>query len=199
MLFNHYNFGFLSQMLLSLLIPFLRPKELFFLSVILFLYLNLKLLIYSILQRAVMLMQLLNWQWRKMNPDISSESCLADWCCRVLCKGRHLGFPGGASGKEPACQFSRHKRQWVWSPRREDPLEEGRAAHSSVPAWRIPRTERPGRLPSTGSQRVGHDGRDLAYVQAKGETHTSGDSPEKKKKKSLQGKIRGEGNLRFPP
>ena len=29
---------------------------------------------------------------------------------------------------------------------REDPLEEGMAAHSSILAWRIPWTEEPGRL-----------------------------------------------------
>ena len=29
--------------------------------------------------------------------------------------------------------------------------------HSSTLAWRIPWTEKPGRLQSTGSQRVGHD------------------------------------------
>ena len=28
---------------------------------------------------------------------------------------------------------------------REDPLEEGTATHSSIPAWRIPGTEEPGR------------------------------------------------------
>ena len=36
-------------------------------------------------------------------------------------------------------------------------LEKEMATHSSVLAWRIPRTEEPGRLPSTGSHRVGHD------------------------------------------
>ena len=36
-------------------------------------------------------------------------------------------------------------------------LEKEMATHSSVLAWRIPRTEEPGRLPSTGSRRVGHD------------------------------------------
>ena len=35
---------------------------------------------------------------------------------------------------------------------REDPLEEGTATHSSVLAWRIPRTEEPGGLQSVGSQ-----------------------------------------------
>ena len=36
-------------------------------------------------------------------------------------------------------------------------LEKETATHSSVLAWRIPRTEEPGRLPSTGLHRVGHD------------------------------------------
>ena len=39
----------------------------------------------------------------------------------------------------------------------EDPLEKEMATHSSILAWRIPWTEEPGRLPSTGSQRVSHD------------------------------------------
>ena len=40
---------------------------------------------------------------------------------------------------------------------REDPLEKEMATHSSILAWRIPWTEEPGGLQSTGSQRVGHD------------------------------------------
>ena len=36
----------------------------------------------------------------------------------------------------------------------EDPLEEKMATHSSVLAWRTPRTEEPGGLPPRGSQRV---------------------------------------------
>ena len=36
-------------------------------------------------------------------------------------------------------------------------LEEEMAAHSSVLAWRIPGTGKPGGLPSMGSHRVGHD------------------------------------------
>ena len=39
----------------------------------------------------------------------------------------------------------------------EDPLEEGKAAHSSILAWRIPGTEEPGRLQSMGLQRIRHD------------------------------------------
>ena len=40
---------------------------------------------------------------------------------------------------------------------REDHLEEGMAAHFSILAWRTPWTEEPGRLQSTGLQRVRHD------------------------------------------
>ena len=39
----------------------------------------------------------------------------------------------------------------------EDPLEEEMAAHSSILAWRIPRTEETAGLQSTGLQRVRHD------------------------------------------
>ena len=39
----------------------------------------------------------------------------------------------------------------------EDPLEKEMATQSSILAWRIPWTEEPGGLQSTGSQRVGHD------------------------------------------
>ena len=46
---------------------------------------------------------------------------------------------------------------WVWSLGREDPLEKEMATHSSILAWRIPWTEEPGGLQSTGLQRVGHD------------------------------------------
>ena len=45
---------------------------------------------------------------------------------------------------------------WVRSLGGEDPLEEGMATLSSILAWRIPWTEEPGRLQSTGSQRVRH-------------------------------------------
>ena len=39
----------------------------------------------------------------------------------------------------------------------EDPLEKGMATHSSVLAWRIPRTEEAGSLQSMGSKRAGHN------------------------------------------
>ena len=43
---------------------------------------------------------------------------------------------------------------WVRSPGGEDPLEKRMATHSSILAWRIPRTEEPGGLQSVGSHRV---------------------------------------------
>ena len=46
---------------------------------------------------------------------------------------------------------------WVGSLGWEDPLEKEMATHSSILAWRIPRTEKPGGLQSVGSQKVGHD------------------------------------------
>ena len=39
----------------------------------------------------------------------------------------------------------------------EDPLEKEMAIHSSTVAWKIPWTEKPGRLQSMGLQRVGND------------------------------------------
>ena len=68
-----------------------------------------------------------------------------------------LGFPGGASGKEPACQCRRHKRggfdPWVgkipW-----------RKAWQPTPVFlpgESPWTEEPGSLQSIGLQKVRHD------------------------------------------
>ena len=50
----------------------------------------------------------------------------------------------------------------IWETRvqslgREDLLEKEMVIHSSILAWKIPWTEKPGRLQAMGSQRVGHD------------------------------------------
>ena len=45
-------------------------------------------------------------------------------------------------------------------------LEKEMATHSSVLAWRIPGTGKPGGLPFLGSHRVGHDWSDLAAAAA---------------------------------
>ena len=59
---------------------------------------------------------------------------------------------------------------WVRSLAQEDPLEKEMAPHSSTLAWKFPRTEEPGSLPSMGLQRVGHDWTtSLSYRLQKGE------------------------------
>ena len=76
-----------------------------------------------------------------------------------------LGFPSGSVVKNlPAMQET--QEMWVWSLGQEDPLEEGMATHSSILAWRIPWTEKPGALQFMGSQRVRHDWNDLARMHA---------------------------------
>ena len=62
------------------------------------------------------------------------------------------GFPGGSVVKNlPAMQET-----LVGFLGQEDPLEEGMATYSSIPAWRIPMTDEPGRVQSMGPQKVGH-------------------------------------------
>ena len=53
------------------------------------------------------------------------------------------------------------RETWVQSLGREDLLEKEMATHSSILARKIPWMEKPGRLQSMGSQRVGHS---LAHV-----------------------------------
>ena len=62
-------------------------------------------------------------------------------------------FPDGSDGKQSACDAGDLDSIPGW----EDPLEKEIETHSSILAWRIPWTEKPGGLQSMGSQRVGHD------------------------------------------
>ena len=64
-----------------------------------------------------------------------------------------LGFPGDASGKEPACRCRRRVQSLGW----ERSLKEGTATHSSILAWRTAWTEEPGGLQPMVSQRARHD------------------------------------------
>ena len=48
------------------------------------------------------------------------------------------------------------QEMWVQSLGREDALGEQMTTYSSILAWKIPRTEKPGRLQSMGLQKVGH-------------------------------------------
>ena len=66
-----------------------------------------------------------------------------------------MGFPGDSVVKNlPKVQET---QIWVQSLGQEDPLEEGRATHSSILTLRIPWTEEPGGLQSVWLQRAGHD------------------------------------------
>ena len=75
------------------------------------------------------------------------------------------GFPGSSKGKEPACQCSRYKNMGSIPGSGRCPGG-GYAIHSSIHAWRIPQTEKPGGLQSIWSRRVGHDWSDLACTHA---------------------------------
>ena len=66
------------------------------------------------------------------------------------------GFPHGPVVKNlPAMQETQEMR--VRSLDWEDSLEKGMAVHSSILAWRIPWTEKPGVLQSISLQRIRHD------------------------------------------
>ena len=65
----------------------------------------------------------------------------------------YVGFPGGSVVKNlPA-----NAGNTVRSLGQKDHLEKEMATHSSILAWEIPWTEKPGGLQSVGSQRVRHD------------------------------------------
>ena len=68
----------------------------------------------------------------------------------------YLGFPGGASSKEPTCQCMKCKRYGFDSWIRKDSLEEIMAIHFSMDSG-IPWIVEPGGLCFIGLQRVGHD------------------------------------------
>ena len=71
-----------------------------------------------------------------------------------------MGFPGGSNGKElPSMQET-----CVQFLGQKDPLEKEMETHSSIFAWRIPRTDKPGGLWSTGLQWIRQDWRDLARM-----------------------------------
>ena len=64
---------------------------------------------------------------------------------------RTMDFPGGSDDKESACNAG----DLGSIPGLGRSAGEGMATHSSILAWRIPWTEKPDGLQSTGSQRLG--------------------------------------------
>ena len=63
------------------------------------------------------------------------------------------GFPGGSVVKNPPAVQETQVRLLS----QEDPLEKEMATHSSILAWKTPRTEEPGGLQFIGLQRVRHN------------------------------------------
>ena len=67
-----------------------------------------------------------------------------------------IGYPLQYSRASLVAQLEKNlpamQETWVRSLGWEDPLEKGKATHSSILAWTIP-----GTMQSMGSQRVGHD------------------------------------------
>jgi len=59
-----------------------------------------------------------------------------------------LGFPGGSAVKNPPTMWATMQETQVQFLGWEDPLEEEMGTHCSALAWRIPWTEKPGRLQS---------------------------------------------------
>ena len=75
----------------------------------------------------------------------------SEWHLPVLV----MGLLSGSAIKN-LLAIQEHHEIWVQSLNREDPLEEGTAAHSSILTWRILWTEEHG-LQSKELQRVGHN------------------------------------------
>ena len=67
--------------------------------------------------------------------------------------------------KNPPAMWDTSVRSLGW----EDALQKGMATHSNISAWRIPRTEEPGRLQSMGSQRVRNDWATFTLVSLEAE------------------------------
>ena len=67
-----------------------------------------------------------------------------------------IGYPLQYSWASLVAQLVKNppamQETWVLSLGQEDPLEKGMATHSSILAWRIPRTEEPDGLQSMGAQ-----------------------------------------------
>ena len=67
------------------------------------------------------------------------------------------GFPDGSAGKEPTCNAGNTGDVGSIPGVGKMPRIRKLATHSSILAWKIPWTEKPGRLQSMGLQRIGPD------------------------------------------
>ena len=109
-----------------------------------------------------------------MKVDLTLCFGILWFCIRLLCHIRFFATPWNVIHQAPlSMEISRWEywrgvpipvvknipamqemqESWVWCLRGEVPLKEEMATHSSILAWRIPRTEEPGELQSMGSER----------------------------------------------
>ena len=97
-------------------------------------------------------------------PSMGSHRVGHDWSdLAAAAAGFSLGLPGGASGKEPACQCRRCRFiSWVG----KLPWRRSRQPTPVFLPGESPRTEEHGGIQSKVSQRVGHDWSDLAHTHA---------------------------------
>ena len=75
----------------------------------------------------------------------------------------HYSILGLSQVKNPSTMQELQEMQ-VWSLDQEDLLEKGMATNSSILAWRISWTEKPGGLQSIGLQRAGHSWSDSMHA-----------------------------------
>ena len=89
------------------------------------------------------------------SPLTSANVSISFWNCatQIGTWTRTGGFPGGTVVKNVLAGEGDMDLTPGW----EDPLEKEMETHSSILAWKIPRTEEPGQLQSMGSQCVRHN------------------------------------------
>ena len=98
------------------------------------------------------------------NGDPFRYSCLQNSMDREVWGHKESGMTNAFSWASQVTQWvknplTKQETQEMWLPFLgwKDLLEEGMATNFSIPAQRIPWTEKPGRLQSIGSQRIGHN------------------------------------------
>jgi len=101
-----------------------------------------------------------SWQGASLIAQLVKNHCNAGDPGSIPGSGRStgegIGYPLQYSWASLVAQLVKNppamRETWVWSLGWEDPLEKGKATHTSILAWRIPWT-----LQSMGSQRVRQD------------------------------------------
>ena len=100
-----------------------------------------------------------SWRW------LWFRSWAPYWKIQVkIEQGRKNHYHHSSAGKEFACNVGGWVQFLAW----DDPLEKGKATHTSILAWRIPWTEH-----SRRAQRVGHDSVTFDSLQEKPLGHLS--------------------------